>query len=85
MDPTKRRFPGFGYRRTVENGLIIEKDVAVTMRDGVDLFWPDNREDLPLETSVRVWVQHCRSQARSMICDYTSRVWVTLEILRRAR
>ena len=28
-------YPGFGYRRTTEHGLIIEKDVAVPMQDGV--------------------------------------------------
>ena len=46
IDPAGGGYPGFGYTRTVENGLIIEKDIAVPMRDGVtiyvDLFRPDN-------------------------------------------
>jgi uncharacterized protein len=45
IDPVKGGYPGFGYQRTAENSLVIEKDVAVPMRDGVtiyiDLFRPD--------------------------------------------
>lgn len=29
VDPAKVGYPGFGYRRTIENGMIIGKDVAV--------------------------------------------------------
>ncbi|WP_433620847.1 CocE/NonD family hydrolase [Nocardia sp. CA-120079] len=45
VDPAQGDYPRLGYRRTVENGLIIERDVAVPMRDNVnifvDLFRPD--------------------------------------------
>jgi predicted acyl esterase len=42
----------FGYTRTVADGMVIERDVAVAMRDGVkiyiDLFRPENAKgDLP--------------------------------------
>jgi predicted acyl esterase len=52
VDPAKGGYPGFGYRRTTENGMIIENDVAVPMRDGVsiyiDLFRPDTDQPVPV-------------------------------------
>lgn len=43
-------YPGFGYRRDVKDGIVIEKDVAVPMRDGVniyiDMFRPETDEPL---------------------------------------
>ncbi|MEV5835510.1 CocE/NonD family hydrolase [Nocardia sp. NPDC052112] len=45
IDPVLGGYPGFGYRRTVENGLIIEKDVAVPMRDNVDIYIDIYRPD----------------------------------------
>jgi uncharacterized protein len=48
-------YPGFGYRREVADGVVIEKDIAVPMRDGVtiyiDMFRPDGN-DLPLPTLI---------------------------------
>ena len=48
-------YPGFGYRHEDADGLIIEKDVAVPMRDGVtiyvDLFRPEGA-DAPLPTLI---------------------------------
>jgi uncharacterized protein len=45
-------YPGFGYRRTTEGGMIVERDVGVELRDGVtiylDLYRPrDAAEPLP--------------------------------------
>lgn len=36
--PTKHQYPGLKYRRSVERGMIVERDVAVPMRDGVKLY-----------------------------------------------
>src|SRR5512146_2056901 len=36
--PEKHKYPGLGYRATKEHGMIIERDVAVPMRDGVKLY-----------------------------------------------
>lgn len=38
VDPTQHRYPGLGYRVTEEQGMIVERDVAVPMRDGVNLY-----------------------------------------------
>ena len=45
-------YPGFGYRRSTEGGMIVERDVAVELRDGatiyLDLYRPqDVAEPLP--------------------------------------
>ena len=48
-------YPGFGYRREIADGLLIDKDVAVPMRDGVtiyiDTFRPEG-VDTPLPTLI---------------------------------
>ena len=36
--PERHKYPGLGYRVTKEHGMIIERDVAVPMRDGVKLY-----------------------------------------------
>ncbi len=38
VDPARHKYPGLGYRRSIEQGMIIERDVAVPMRDGVKLY-----------------------------------------------
>ena len=38
VPPTKHKYPGLGYRVTREHGMIIERDVAVPMRDGVKIY-----------------------------------------------
>jgi predicted acyl esterase len=38
IDPNWHKYPGHGYRKTIENGMIVERDVAVPMRDGVRLY-----------------------------------------------
>jgi len=49
--PTRHKYPGLGYRRSVENGMIVERDVAVPMRDGVklyvDIHRPESGERVP--------------------------------------
>jgi predicted acyl esterase len=45
-------YPGFGYRRTTEGGMIVERDVGVVLRDGVtiylDLYRPQDAAAEPL-------------------------------------
>jgi predicted acyl esterase len=36
--PEKHKYPGLGYRRSEERGMIVERDVAVPMRDGVKIY-----------------------------------------------
>ncbi|WP_431236015.1 CocE/NonD family hydrolase (plasmid) [Mycolicibacterium psychrotolerans] len=54
--PEKGKYPGHGYTCTVADGLLIERDVAVTMRDGVtiyvDLFRPADSADADLPTLI---------------------------------
>ncbi len=38
VPPTRHKYPGLGYRVSRENGMIVERDVAVPMRDGVKLY-----------------------------------------------
>jgi len=38
VPPTRHKYPGLGYRTSREHGMIVERDVAVTMRDGVKLY-----------------------------------------------
>ncbi len=49
--PTKHKYPGLGYRVSNENGMIIERDVAVPLRDGtkiyVDVHRPQGTEKVP--------------------------------------
>ena len=52
IDPAGGGYPGFNPSVTVENGLRIEKDVAVPMRDGVkiyvDIFRPEGELVAPI-------------------------------------
>lgn len=36
--PEQFKYPGFNPRSDVEDGMIIERDVAVTLRDGVEMY-----------------------------------------------
>lgn len=49
--PEQFGYPGHGYRTTIENGIIIERDVTVRLRDGVemyiDVFRPEGQEQVP--------------------------------------
>jgi putative CocE/NonD family hydrolase len=49
--PTKHKYPGFGYRVSKQAGMIIERDVAVPLRDGVkiyvDLHRPEGLDKVP--------------------------------------
>ncbi len=51
VPPTEHQYPGLGYRMTREHGMIIEHDVAVSMRDGVkiyiDVTRPEGNEKVP--------------------------------------
>lgn len=51
VSPSVHKYPGFGYRVSHEAGMIIERDVAVTMRDGVkiyiDVHRPEGNEKVP--------------------------------------
>jgi uncharacterized protein len=50
--PSAGGHPGFGYRVSQERGLVVERDVAIRLRDGVtiyaDVFRPEGRADLPV-------------------------------------
>jgi hypothetical protein len=50
-DPDWHKYPGHGYRKTKERGIVVERDVAVPMRDGVklyaDIHRPTGREKVP--------------------------------------
>ncbi len=60
--PTQRKYPGHGYRVTRENGMIIERDVAVPMRDGVtiyvDILRPEGQERVPALVSWSAYGKH---------------------------
>jgi len=49
--PTNHKYPGLGYRVSRENGMIVERDVAVPLRDGVklyiDIHRPEGAEAVP--------------------------------------
>jgi predicted acyl esterase len=51
VPPTKHGYPGLGYKRSYENGMIIEHDVAVAMRDCtkiyIDVTRPERKEKVP--------------------------------------
>ncbi|HWI30809.1 MAG TPA: CocE/NonD family hydrolase [Microbacterium sp.] len=51
-DPTEAGYPGINERTVVQEGMIIDYDVRVEMRDGVgirvDVFRPDNDEPVPV-------------------------------------
>ena len=51
VPPTEHQYPGRGYRVAREHGMIIERDVAVPMRDGVkiyiDVTRPEGKEKVP--------------------------------------
>ncbi len=46
--PSEGLHPGFGYRVSHDRGMLIERDVAVTLRDGItiyaDVFRPEHRD-----------------------------------------
>ncbi len=62
LPPTERKYPGFGYRVTRENGMIIERDVAVPMRDGVtiyvDILRPEVQARVPALISWSAYGKH---------------------------
>ena len=51
VPPTEHQYPGRGYRVAREHGMLIERDVAVPMRDGVkiyiDVTRPEGKEKVP--------------------------------------
>jgi len=51
LRPEDRKYPGHGYRRSIEQGMIIERDVPVPLRDGVkiyvDILRPQGQEKVP--------------------------------------
>lgn len=51
MDPREHNHPGFGYRREERGGVLIERDVAVPIRDGItlyaDVFRPTDGRQVP--------------------------------------
>ncbi len=51
VPPTEHQYPGLGYRVAREHGMIIERDVAVPMRDGVKIYInvtrPEGKEKVP--------------------------------------
>ena len=63
------KYPGHGYSRRFEHGLLIERDVPVTMRDGVrlyvDVFRPANQEGpLPVILSYSPYGKHGRKSVQ---------------------
>lgn len=62
LPPTERKYPGHGYRVTRENGMIIERDVAVPMRDGVtiyvDVLRPEGELRVPALVSWSAYGKH---------------------------
>ena len=38
VPPVQHKYPGLEYRVSREHGMIIERDVAVPMRDGVKIY-----------------------------------------------
>ena len=55
-------YPGHGYTKTEDQGIIIERDVAVTLRDGtkmfVDIFRPITDEPVPVLISWSPYGKH---------------------------
>jgi hypothetical protein len=49
--PAEGHHPGLSHRISHERGMVVERDVAVTMRDGItiyaDVFRPDGQDDIP--------------------------------------
>lgn len=45
--PEKHKYPGLGYRRSEEHGMLVERDVAVPMRDGVKIYADIHRPSAP--------------------------------------
>jgi predicted acyl esterase len=50
--PVEAHYPALNPRQERENGLVIDRDTAITLRDGVtifvDIFRPENGSDLPI-------------------------------------
>ena len=62
LPPEERKYPGHGYRRSIEQGMIIERDVAVPMRDGVkvfvDILRPEGQQRVPALISWSAYGKH---------------------------
>ena len=76
-------YPGFGYRRTTEDGRIIERDIAVVLRDGVtvylDLYRPESSaEPLP---ALLAWGPYGKHTGTSRYDRYPNRAGVRDEWL----
>jgi uncharacterized protein len=76
-------YPGFGYRRMTEDGMIIERDVAVELRDGVtvylDLYRPESAsEPLP---ALLAWGPYGKHTGTSRYDRYPNRAGVRDEWL----
>jgi uncharacterized protein len=60
--PTEHKYPGHGYRMTREQGMIVERDVAVPMRDGVrifiDLHRPEKKGKVPALVAWSAYGKH---------------------------
>lgn len=64
IPPEEGKYPGLAPSRRVEHGLIVERDVAVPMRDGVvlrvDVFRPEGQSDLPVLFTYSPYGKHAR-------------------------
>jgi len=62
VPPTEHQYPGLGYRRTTEQGMIFEHDIAVPMRDGVKLYIdvtrPEGKEKVPALVAWSAYGKH---------------------------
>jgi predicted acyl esterase len=62
LPPEERKYPGHGYRKSIEQGMIIERDVAVPLRDGVkmyvDILRPQGQENVPALVSWSAYGKH---------------------------
>jgi predicted acyl esterase len=62
VPPTEHQYPGLGYRVEREQGMIMERDVAVPMRDGVkiyiDVTRPEGKEKVPALVAWSAYGKH---------------------------
>lgn len=62
LPPEGRKYPGHGYRVLREQGMVIERDVAVPLRDGVkiyvDILRPEGEEPVPALVSWSAYGKH---------------------------
>jgi uncharacterized protein len=60
--PAEHKYPGHGYQTTREHGMIVERDVAVPMRDGVriyvDVHRPAGQERVPVLVAWSAYGKH---------------------------